>query len=340
MRRTKRVISLLCAGAMLLGMLSGCGSSQESAGNTGEDETIVIKVGHTAQTTEPYHLGLEAMQEKLDELTGGKVVLEIHANSELGGERDMLDQVQLGDIQMCIAPTAQLSNYDSNFKIFDLPYLFEDREHAYAVWDSEIGQEIASTLTEKNMRLLTYYEAGVRHLMTTDKAVTAMEDLKGMKIRTVENDIHMAAWSAFGANPTPMAYNELYTGLEQGTVEGAEAANTNYYSQAFYEVSGNWAMVSWLIMGCGLVVNEGWYAGLDEDIQTAIAEAAAYSAGVEREDYQQLDEECYQKLVDAGVNITEPDLIPFKEAAQTVWEEYADEVGGMDLIESIRAMAE
>lgn len=341
MRFAKRVLSMVCAASLIVGCLAGCGSSGSTASSGGDsDDQIVITVGHTSQTSEPYHLGLLAMQEKLDELTNGRVKLDIHANSELGGEREMLEAVQAGNLQMCVAPTAQLSNFDESFKVFDLPYLFQSREHAYKVWDSDIGTQIAETLPQKNMRLLTYYEAGVRHLMTTKKAVNSMDDLKGLKVRTVENEIHIAAWKAFGANLTPMAYNELYTGLEQGTVDGAEAANTNYYSQAFYEVSKNWATIGWLIMGCGLVVNEEWFSNLDEETQQAITEAAVYSATVERDEYKQLDDECYQKLVDAGVNITEPDTEPFKQVAQTVWEEYADEVGGMDLINSIEDMAQ
>lgn len=346
----KRALSLLLAAVLMVTCMAGCGSntatssqSDQNAQDTttdssSDDASIVIMVGHSAQSTEPYQLGLEAMDEKLQELTDGKVKLEIYPNCTLGSEREMVESVQAGNLQMCIAPTAVLSNFDENFKIFDLPYLFTSRDHAYKVWDSDLGQQIASTLTDKNMKLLSYYEAGVRHLMTKTP-VNSIDDLKGLKIRTMENDIHLAAWTAFGANPTPMAYNELYTALEQGVVDGAEAANTNYYSQAFYEVSNNWAQISWLIMGCGLVVNQEWYDSLDADIQDAIVEAAAYSAGIEREDYQTLDKECYDKLVEAGVNVTEPDLEPFKTAAKQVWEQYADEVGGMDLINQIEAMA-
>jgi len=129
---------------------------------------------------------------------------------------------------MCNA-AGVMANFVPELNIFELPCLFENREHFYAVLDSEIGESLRPAFEQKGFHLLGYFDCGVRHLMTINEPVNSIDDLNGKKIRTMENPAHLAAFKIFGANPMPLAYGELYTALEQKVIDGAEAANTNYY---------------------------------------------------------------------------------------------------------------
>ena len=130
--------------------------------------------------------------------------------------------------------------------LFELPFLFENAEHLFAVLDSDIGESLAPAFEERGFHLMSYYSLGLRHIMTTEKPIESIEDLRGLKVRTMESPLHLEVFQAFGASPLPMAYSELYMALETGVIDGAEAANSNYYSKRFFEVAPHWAHVGWL----------------------------------------------------------------------------------------------
>lgn len=319
-------------------LIVGCGNSDSDSSSdksSNDAEKKVLKIGHTAQETEPYHIGLKAMDEKLQELTNGQLSLEIYPNSTLGDERQMIEAVQSGDLDMVLTANGTLANFSEDFLILDLPYLFRDWEHAWKVLDGEIGQEISESLKDKNLRVLAYVSAGLRHIMSKEP-VNSIDDLKGLKLRVIQNPIHIDTFKAFGANPTPLAYSELYTGLQQGVVDAAEAANTNYLNQKFYEVADHWALVGWMRFISEIVINEQLYNSLTDEQKSALEEAALYAADVERKEYEQADEKAFDELKNLGVKVTEPDVTPFQEAAKKVWEQYADKVGGMDRIQKIQ----
>jgi TRAP-type C4-dicarboxylate transport system substrate-binding protein len=182
---------------------------------------------------------------------------------------------------------------------------------------------------------LGYFDAGVRHIMTVDKPVQAIEDLEGLKIRTMENPLHLAAFKAFGANPMPMAYGELYTALEQHVIDGAEAANTNYLSKKFYEPAPQWAMVGWIHLIETVVMSRYFYERLPQEFKKVIDSAASEMIHEERKWYTESEDEALRRLVKEGVKVSRPDREPFLKASQNVYEEWADKVGGMDLIERI-----
>lgn len=321
---------------LMLGLLIvGCSNNQQSS-NGNSSEELVLKVGHTSSEIEPYHEGILAMNEKLNELSDGKIRLDIYPNSTVGDERQMIEAVQGGDLDMVITSNTPLSNFSQDFMTLDLPFIFRDTDHAWNVLNGEIGEEISSNLPEKNMRVLSYFYAGYRHLMNNEKPINSIEDLEGLKVRVVLNPIHLDAFTAYGANPTPLSYNELYTGLQQGVVEGAEAANTNYLQQNLYEVADHWAQIGWMHLISELIINEELYSSLTTEQQDILQEAALYAAEIEWEIYIQKDQDALEELKELGVQITEPDRTPFIEISEQIWEEYADQSGGMDRIQRIQ----
>ena len=304
-----------------------------ACGNSGE-KSYVVKTSLSQNPQEPQVRAVKLFKQIVEDKSGGRVKVEIYPNNQLGNQRDVVEGIQLGTIQMSNIASV-MAGFVHELNIFELPFLFENRDHFYAVLDSEIGQKLKPAFEKRGFHLMGYFDAGVRHVMTVEKRIYAMEDLEGLKIRTMENPLHLAAFKAFGANPLPMAYGELYTALEQQVIDGAEAANTNYFSKKFYEPAPNWAQVGWIHLIEYVIMSRYFYQRLPSEYKTIIDEAAFVMIREERKWYREDEEIALSKLINEGVEITVPDRNPFVEASQKVYEEWADKVGGMDLIEEI-----
>jgi tripartite ATP-independent transporter DctP family solute receptor len=281
-----------------------------------------LKISHSAQPSEPYQIGLQTFVERVKVLSKGRVDATIYPNSQLGNEKSVTEGLLLGTVDVAVSANGVLYNFEPSVGIFDLPYLFPDRAHFYAALDGPVGDELKQKVSKRGFHVLAYYDAGIRHLLSK-KPVNSIDDLKNMKVRTIQVPAHIAAWKAFGANPTPMNYDELYGAIEAGVVDGAEAANSNYYSQKFYEVAPNYAQISWTALVAELLISEKRLKSFPEDIQQAIIQAANESAQVERKAYADGDVALLAKLKEAGVNVTYPDLAPFREAAKSTYAEFA-----------------
>ena len=228
-----------------------------------------------------------------------------------------------------------LSAFVSEVNLFELPFLFDDREHFHAVLDSEIGEGLRPALARRGLHLLGYFDAGVRNIMTRERPIRELADLRGLKIRTMENPVHLATFKALGANPLPMAYGELYTALEQGVIDGAEAASTNYLSKRFHEPAPNWALVGWIHLTEYVIFSRVFYERLPEDLRGIVDEAASRMIARERQWYAEAEASALQRLEDEGVRITRPDRGPFRRAARQVYSDWGERVGGPALIKRI-----
>jgi tripartite ATP-independent transporter DctP family solute receptor len=298
------------------------------------EKIFIIKASLSQNPQEPQVKAVELFKQIVEDKSEGIVKVEIYPNNQLGNQRDVVEGIQLGTIQMSNVASV-LAGFVRELNIFELPFLFENKDHFYAVLDSAIGESLRPAFEKRGFHLLGYFDAGVRHVMTVDKPVNSIGDLRGLKIRTMENPLHLAAFKAFGANPMPMAYGELYTALEQHVIDGAEAANTNYLSKKFYEPAPQWAMVGWIHLIETVIMSRYFYERLPQEHQKIIDEAALEMIRKERQWYSESEDEALHQLVGEGVKVTRPDRKPFVEASQKVYKEWADKVGGMDLIERI-----
>jgi tripartite ATP-independent transporter DctP family solute receptor len=298
-----------------------------------QGQKVVLKASHSAAPTEPYQVGLEAFKAEVEKATNGQVEVQIFPSNQLGNERDVTEGVKLGTVHVQAVPTAILTNFVLEFAIFDLPMLWKDRQEMYKAMDGELGKALSETALQQGFRVIGWYEAGVRHIMTRNKPINTIADLRGLKIRTIQSQVALDAFQAFGANPTPIAYGELYSALQQGVVDGAEAANTNYVAQKFYEVAPYWAEVGWWIIAVPVIMNEKTFSSLPKATQDAILTAGAKSSQVERENYQKQDAEALQKAQQSGakITITRPDRAPFIEASKKVWKQWESKVGADNL---------
>ena len=300
----------------------------------GEEKIYVIKASLSQNPLEPQVKAVELFKQIVEDKSAGNVKVEIYPNNQLGNQRDVVEGIQLGTIQMSNIASV-MAGFVRELNIFELPFLFENREHFYAVLDSTIGENLRPVLEKRGFHLMGYFDAGIRHVMTVERPINSIGDLKGLKIRMMENPLHLAAFKAFGASPLPMAYSELYTALEQHVIDGAEAANTNYLSKKFYEPAPNWAQVGWIHLIEYVIMSRYFYDRLPLEFKRIIDEAAYVMIQKERQWYGENDEKALLMLEDEGVKITHPDRTPFVEASQKVYKEWAENVGGMDLIEKI-----
>ena len=282
---------------------------------------IVLKAGHSQNAGEPMDKALHMMREHVEAATGGKVTIEIFPNMQLGGEVEMIKQVLTGSLDITSPSNAPLTNFVPALKIFDMPFLFRDEAHMIAVLRGPVLQEIAEIVATSGIRLLGVYNVGVRHIMS-NKPVRTMDDLKGLKIRTMQSKYHMAAFNAFGANATPISYAELYSSLQTGVVDGAEAANTNYFEKKFYEVAPYWGQVGWTILTAPLIMSEKKFASLPSDVQQALLEGGNIAAVWEQDYYASVDQGRLDDVRNAGVSITKLDIAPFQKASEKVYAEF------------------
>ncbi len=284
-------------------------------------QTLNLKAAHSAALDEPYHVGLADFAKRLSAATGGKVNVAIFANNQLGNERELIEGLPLGLVDVAVPANAVLTNFIPDLVTLDLPFLFRDQAHLESALNGPLVDVIGEAAAKRGYRVLGLYTAGVRHIMTK-KVINTAADLKGLKIRTMQNPAHVESFKAMGANPTPLAYGELYGALQSGVVDGAEAANTNYHAQKFFEVAPNWAMVSWTVLISPLIMSEAKFKAYPAEVQAALLKAGRESAVVERAEYARSDMARLDTLRKAGVKITTPDLTTFRSAASKVYGDF------------------
>ncbi len=300
-----------------------------------QPETIILRAGHSANTNEPYHIGLQEFARIVNEKSNGRIEVHIYPNNQLGNEKEMIEGLLLGTMDITVPSNGVVTNFVSKLGILDLPFLFRDRQHMYGVMDGRVGDELNNALRAKGFRLLGFYEAGIRHIMSTTRPINSFEDLQGMKIRTMGVPEHVASFNAFGANAVPLAYGELYGALQTGLVDGAEAANTNYSSKKFYEVAPYWAQVGWTALVADLIMSEKKFNALPKDVQKILLEAGLQSATHERKTYADSDNSLLSELKSQGVEVTYPDLAPFREASQLVYDAFVKNEEDRKLLNTI-----
>jgi tripartite ATP-independent transporter DctP family solute receptor len=285
-------------------------------------QEFTLRAGHSAAPTEPYHIGLTDFAQRVSAATAGRVAVEIFPANQLGNERESIEGVQLGTVDLAVPANAVFTNFVPDLVALDMPFLFDDQEHLERALNGPLVDAINEAAAQRGFRVLGLYTAGVRHIMTRGKAIESLADMAGLSIRTMQNPAHVAAFNAMGANATPLAYGELYGAIQAGVVDGAEAANTNYEAQKFFEVAPNWAMVSWTVLISPLIMSEAKFQSFPADIQAALMTAGRESAVIERAAYAASDAEKLSALETKGVTITRPDTTEFREAVASVLEEF------------------
>lgn len=312
-------------------LLAACGSS-----DTKDNKSKELKSADDVSSNSPYSKGLVKFYEELNEETEGNINIKHFPDGQLGDKNEIIEGVKIGTTEFGMVgslPDALAT------EAMSLPYLFEDSDHMHRVMDGEIGDKLIEQIEENaGVKIVGYVYFAPRQLTTKKTAVEKPEDLKGLKIRVPDNKISIKTWEAIGASPSPIAFTEVFSGLQQGVIDGQENPYDLIRSSSFYEVQDylietNHAMpVRWLIM------NERYYDSLSEDEQELIkSKWQEYSLEIEQAYKDELEED-KQLLLDEGMELVEPDEEAFKQATKDVWKDIAPEAFGEGVYEEIQEL--
>lgn len=337
MKERTATLAVLALASLLL--LTGCGGSPgekpagEKAGTAGEP--IIIKLAYVVPETQSTHLAAVDFKRFVEEKSQGRVKVELYPNGQLGGDRQAIEAVQVGTIQMTIPAAAVMSGFEKKFMVFDLPFLFKDRQAAYKALDGELGQKLNALLPSLGLKNLVYGENGYRNITNNRGPIHEPKDLAGLKIRTMENPVHIDSFKLLGANPTPMAFGELYTALQQKTVDAQENPISLIYTSKFYEVQKYLSLTGHVYAATVVLINNDFYNKLPEDIKKIVDEGAVKFRDEQRGLAARQDTEWVDKLKQSGMQVNE--LTPeqkqkFIAATRPVYDKYKNEIGA-DLVD-------
>ncbi|MBB3139737.1 TRAP transporter substrate-binding protein [Halomonas organivorans] len=295
-----------------------------------------ITVGHTTSDNSHYSAGVDAFAAKLDELSDGEFVVAEHPSGALGGERAMIEGLQIGTIDMVVSSTGPLGNFVPETYVLDLPFLFKDYDQARCVLDGEVGQALLDKIDQHDLVGLAWSENGFRHLTNSLRDVKTPEDAAGLKIRTMENEMHMAAFRELDVHPTPMAFPELFTALQQGTVDGQENPISVILTGNLWEVQDHLSLTGHVYSPAIMLASPVLWDGLSDEEKGWFREAAHAGAEATRAMVSRLETEGVAELKEKGMTVVEDiDKSAFQEAVEPSYKVYTDEYGS-EMLDRIR----
>jgi len=297
----------------------------------------VIKLGHGLGVTHPVHEAMEYMAQLVEEKSKGKMEIRIYPNQQLGTERELVELLQIGSLGMTKVSSATLESFAPKIQVLSMPYLFRDDEHRDKVLKGEIGKQLLLEGEKYWLRGLCYYDAGKRSFYTKTKPVESPDDLKGLKIRTLESNMAINMIKSFGSSPTPVSYGELYTALQQGIVDGAENNPPSLYTSRHYEVCKFYSVNEHTAVPDVVIISTKVWNLLNEQEKQWIQEAADESAEFQYKLWAESVEESFKELKKAGVTVTYPDQSGFREAVESLYENFRISQPEMfEMVEKIR----
>ena len=299
-----------------------------AAGSAFAADKIVVRVAHTIAPDSHYNKGLEHLGQLLSEASNGQMELQIFHSAQLGSERDAIEGVSMGTLEMTLISSAPLANFTNAFLVFDLPFIIQDRQKAYEYMDGPEGKKILDSVLSKGMVGLGIWENGFRMLTNSKKPVAVPEDLNGLKIRLMENPIHVGTFKTLGAYPVPMPFGELFTALQQGTVDGQENPLIIISTSKFAEVQKYLSLTGHFYAPAILLINKDfWEKKLTDEQRKIFTEAELKARKWEREYSMENEKKLVESLKAQGMEVTEPDKAKFFEAVQPVYKEFEEKVG-------------
>ncbi len=321
-----KVFVILC---MVLGLLLF------GLSNTAQAQTMTLKLAHMVSTSAHYHIGSLELARLIQERTKGAVKIEIFPAGQLGkGERELVEGLQIGTIDLVVTSTGPMGGFVPQMLVVDLPFLFRDNSHVDKVLDGPIGEGLLRELEKAGIKGIAFWENGFRNLTNNKRPVSRPEDVKGLKLRTMENEVHMEAFRNLGADPTPMAWGEVYTALQQGVIDGQENPIGIIRTHKIYEVNRHLALTGHVYSPALLLINEKKFKGFAPDLQRIFIEAGREAAKFERKFNRDSEAKWLEELKGFGMQITTPDKRAFQKATEPTYKKYETRFG-KDLIDKI-----
>ncbi|AWJ91566.1 ABC transporter substrate-binding protein (plasmid) [Azospirillum baldaniorum] len=298
----------------------------------------LIRFGYGLSESSNQGRAVKFFVEDMAKRSGGKLKVKGFADASLGSDIQMQNALIGGAQEMMVGSTATLVGIVKDFAVFDLPFLFNNEQEADAVFDGPFGQKLAAKLNDKGLVGLVYWENGFRNLTNSKRPVEKVEDLKGIKLRVMQNPVYIDMFNGFGANAVPLSFSELFTAMETGTVDGQENPVTTIQSSKFYEVQKYLTISKHVYSPWIVLASKRWYDGLSADERKIINEAAVASRDFERKDSREASKQSIAYLKDKGMQINElsdAELGRMREMVKPAMDKFAAD-GGADLLNELQ----
>jgi len=299
------------------------------------DRQVRLKLAHTLDTGHTVHKAMVLMGERLQFYSGGKMAIDIYPSGQLGNERELIELLQIGSLAMTKVSASPLEGFVPAMKVFNIPYLFDSSEQFLRVLDSDIGKELLHAPEVVRLRGLGYYDAGARSFYTTTRPVQQPADLGGLKIRVQESQTAMQMVSALGGAPTPIAWGELYTALQQGVVDGAENNPPSFFLSRHYEIAKYYTLDEHSSVPDILLISEYVWDSLDAEQRQWLQMAVEDSVQYQRVQWQKDTQAALDAVAAAGVTLIYPDKAKFVDQVSAMHRAYDGSPIG-DLIKRIK----
>lgn len=335
----KQLVGIL---VLLIAVLTACGSNDSSdASNSSETEGMEsreLRLAHNLSEDHPIHQALTTFVESVDEKSEGQIKIEIFANGVLGEESEVLQQVQNGSVEMTKVSAGTLESFSKEYSVFSLPYIFTGDDHYRKVMESDFMDEIYQSTEDKGFVGFSYFDSGARSFYTVNKPIEKPEDLEGLNIRVMDSQTAIDMVKLIGGTPTPIGYNEIYTSLQQGVIDGAESNPTALTTGQHGEVAKNFSYSEHTNIPDILVVSTDLWNDLSEEEKAIFNEAADETREEHTELWNQALEEAVAEAKEMGVEFNEVEKEPFIEKVQPLHDEYKEDERLAEIIDAINEL--
>ncbi|MGA5688728.1 DctP family TRAP transporter solute-binding subunit [Cytobacillus pseudoceanisediminis] len=340
MKKMKKLFLAALALVMMF-TLAACGNSEKTEGSGGGAESdgvqeITIKIAHVVAENTPKHQGALKMKEVIEKESDGKIKVQVYPNSSLFGDKDEYQNLVANNVQFILPDMSKLVGNDPGFNIPAMPFLFESDEAANAFWDGEKGQEIFKRLEKDGVLGKAMWPNGAKHMTNDKKAIKKPEDLDGMKIRTQGGQLLEEIYAELGAGSASIPFGELYTALQQGTVDGQENTFSNIESKKFDEVQKYMTIMGHTRVDYSLLTNTKFWDSLNDETKAIVQKGVDEGTKLARESAKKLNDDALAKLKENGqveINeLSDAEIEEFKKTLEPIYNEWAEKIG-KDIIE-------
>ncbi len=286
----------------------------------------------------PNTVAMDKFAEILKEKSGGKITLKMFHSGVLGSQPDAIEQVRVGALEIGNFNLGPIGPIAPEANVVSLPFIFKDMGHMHRALDGKAGDMISEGMAKKGLIALAWYDSGARSFYNTKKPIMKPEDVQGMKVRVMNNDLYSGMIAALGGNPSPMAFSEVYQSLKTGVVDGAENNWPSYESTGHFEVAGYYSLSQHLIIPECVCINAKVYEALSDEDKALVKSAARESAEMQRQLWSERAKASREKVMAAGVKFNDiPDKSAFQDAMKTVYDKYlSDNADLVPLVELIQ----
>lgn len=335
-----KAIGTLLGFTLLIALIGGCANQEKTS--PGSTAGRVLKMGMTLSKDSHYYAGAAEFARRVEEKSKGTLKVDIFTDAVLGNDRVQAESLMAGTLDMCVGGLGPLAPFVPETQVFGLPFIFKDRGHVARVLDGPTGEKVAKLFEPKGIKYLAYWENGFRHLTNSKRPVKSVADVKGLKIRVMENPVHVSLWKALGADPTPMTWAEVFTALQQGTIDGQENPLAIIYGQKLYEVQKYLTLTGHVYDACAVMMSMSTYNSLTPDQRRIIEETAREVTSWQRAYCEKMEKDLVDKLKEKGMVVSElADPEAFRAKMDIVYKEFEDKYPwAPELIKAVNAQAQ